>query len=381
MKILCVDIGTGTQDIYLFDSRQEIENGYKLVLPSPTLMVNRKLKAAAQTGHSVVLTGVTMGGGPSQWGAKEVLNHGGKVYITDQAARTFNDDLEKVTAEGYILVSEDEAEKLPDHILRIKLQDLDYESIELAYRLFGVSLTDISAMAVAVFDHGAAPIDISDRKFRFDYLDERIKLENRLSAFAYSRHDIPASMTRLGSVAASAINIETPLVVMDTAPAAILGSLFDPKVRDIPQKIIVNIGNFHTLAFRLGQSGIEGLLEHHTGLIKSSDLEGYIKGLADGSLSNSKVFDDHGHGALLYSKDKYRIPKKPFGVVVTGPRRGMLAGSKLNPYFPAPYGDMMITGCFGLLSAVGDVIPNLKDEINERMNNNSIHSTSPWEIS
>jgi hypothetical protein len=59
----------------------------------------------------------------------------------------------------------------------------------------------------------------------------------------------------------------------------------------------------------------------------------------------------------------------------------MLAGSKLNPYFPAPFGDMMITGCFGLLSAVGDVIPNLKDEINERMNNNSIHSTSPWEIS
>ncbi len=121
MKILCIDIGTGTQDIYLFDSRQEIENGYKLVLPSPTLMVNRKLKTAAQSGRSVLLTGVTMGGGPSQWGAKEVLNHGGKVYITEQAARTFNDDLEKVTADGYILVSEDEAEKLPDHILTGKI--------------------------------------------------------------------------------------------------------------------------------------------------------------------------------------------------------------------------------------------------------------------
>ncbi len=381
MKILCVDIGTGTQDIYLFDSRQEIENGYKLVLPSPTLMVNRKLKAAAQSGRSVLLTGLTMGGGPSQWGAKEVLNHGGKVYITEQAARTFNDDLEKVTADGYILVSDDEAEKLPDHILRVKLQDLDYESIEHVFNSFEIKLTDLNAMAVAVFDHGAAPTDISDRKFRFDYLDERIKQENRLSAFAYNRHDIPVSMTRLQSVATSANDIEAPLVVMDTAPAAVLGSLFDHQVRDIPQKIIVNIGNFHTLAFRLGLDGIEGLFEHHTGLIKSSNLEGYLIGLADGSLSNTRIFDDHGHGALLYSNNKYKIPEKTFGIIVTGPRRGMLAGSKLNPYFPAPFGDMMITGCFGLLSAVGDVLPNLKEEIDSRMNNNSNHSNSPWDIS
>ena len=381
MKILCIDIGTGTQDIYLFDSRQEIENGYKLVLPSPTLMVNRKLKAAAQAGRSVLLTGVTMGGGPSQWGAKEVLNNGGMVYITEQAARTFNDDLEKVTADGYTLVSEDEADNLPDHILRLKLQDLDYESIEHAFNLFDIKLTDLSALAVAVFDHGAAPTDISDRKFRFDYLDERIKLENRLSAFAYARHDIPAYMTRLQSVAASAIDVDASLVVMDTAPAAILGSLYDHQVRDIPQKIIVNIGNFHTLAFRLGPTGIEGLFEHHTGLIKSSNLEGYLIGLADGSLSNNKIFEDHGHGALLYSKNKYEIPEKPFGVIATGPRRGMLAASRLNPYFPAPFGDMMITGCFGLLSAVGDVIPNLKDEIDARMNNKSIRSTSPWDLS
>jgi uncharacterized protein (DUF1786 family) len=380
MKILCIDIGTGTQDIYLFDSRQEIENGYKLVLPSPTLMVNRKLKSAAQSGRSVLLTGVTMGGGPSQWGAKEVLDHGGKVYITEQAARTFNDDLEKVTDDGYILVSEDEAVKLPDQILRVKFQDLDYESIEQTFNLFDIKLTDLNAMAVAVFDHGAAPADISDRKFRFDYLDECILAENRLSAFAYTRQDIPASMTRLGSVAASAINVDAPLVVMDTAPAAVLGSLYDPQVRDIPQKIIVNIGNFHTLAFRLGRDGIEGLFEHHTGLMKSSKLEGYLTGLADGSLSNNQIFNDHGHGALLYSKTKFEIPEKPFGVIVTGPRRGMLAGSKLNPYFPAPFGDMMITGCFGLLSAVGDVLPNLKDEIDVRMNNNSIHSDSPWDI-
>ena len=111
---------------------------------------------------------------------------------------------------------------------------------------------------------------------------ERIKQENRLSAFAYTRNNIPMSMTRLQSVAVSAIDFEAPLVLMDTAPAAILGSLFDLQVRDIPQKIIVNIGNFHTLAFRLpDQPESKGLFEHHTGLIRRSDLEEYIKGLAD----------------------------------------------------------------------------------------------------
>ena len=38
MKILTVDIGTGTQDIFLYDSNLDIENGFKLVLPSPQMI-------------------------------------------------------------------------------------------------------------------------------------------------------------------------------------------------------------------------------------------------------------------------------------------------------------------------------------------------------
>ena len=67
MRILCVDIGTGTQDIFLYDSRLDLENGFKLVVPAPTMMVHRQLKEATRRGQPVVLTGVTMGGGPSHW--------------------------------------------------------------------------------------------------------------------------------------------------------------------------------------------------------------------------------------------------------------------------------------------------------------------------
>ena len=58
MKILTVDVGTGTQDIFLYNSQLDIENGFKLVVPSPTMMVHRRIKTATQRGETLLLTGV-----------------------------------------------------------------------------------------------------------------------------------------------------------------------------------------------------------------------------------------------------------------------------------------------------------------------------------
>jgi uncharacterized protein (DUF1786 family) len=181
----------------------------------------------------------------------------------------------------------------------------------------------LEAIAVAVFDHGNAPAGVSDRQFRFDYLDERIREKNSLSSFAFLSSDIPKIMTRLQSVADSAQNLPCPLVVMDTAPAAVLGANFDPSVATRKQKIICNVGNFHTLAFRLGEKGIEGVFEHHTGEIDLPKLESLIRRLADGSLKHEDVFNDMGHGALMYSQSPFEFGKDEFDVVVTGPRRSM----------------------------------------------------------
>ena len=51
MKILAVDIGTGTQDILLYDSDKEIENCLKLVMPSATMQVARLVKQATRGRH------------------------------------------------------------------------------------------------------------------------------------------------------------------------------------------------------------------------------------------------------------------------------------------------------------------------------------------
>jgi len=267
MRILAVDIGTGTQDIFLYDSQLDLENSYKLVLPSPTMIIRSKLRQATRQRQAVLLAGVTMGGRPSSWAVEAHLNAGLVVYALPDAARSINDDLERIQATGITLVSDDEALRLPATVQRIELGDFNFPLISHTLKQFSVSLTHLAAVAVAVFDHGDAPRGISDRRFRFDYLDRRIRAENRLSAFAYCRQDIPPSMTRLQAVGRSANGLPVPLVVMDTAPAAVLGATFDPQVAARPRIMIANIGNFHTLAFRLGPTGVEGMFEHHTGEI------------------------------------------------------------------------------------------------------------------
>ncbi len=387
MKILTVDVGTGTQDIFLYDSHLDLENGIKLVAPSPTMMIHKKIKAATRRREAVVLTGVTMGGGPNAWAAEAHVKAGLPIFATPEAARSFNDDLSKVEASGIRVVSEDEARKLPSSVKRIHLSDFDFDAIAQALAVFGVSLQELSAVAVAVFDHGNAPPEVSDRQFRFDYLEERIRIQNRLSAFAFLAEQIPPSMTRMQAVVQSAhsssLPENIPLVVMDTAPAAVLGATFDPLVHNQPRVLIANVGNFHTLAFRLGAGGIEGVFEHHTGFLDRPKLEHLISQLADSSLQHSDVFNSHGHGALIIDPTPLDISKSnqaSFGVVVTGPRRNLLRGSDLRPYFAVPFGDMMIAGCFGLLASVADLLPDLAGPIHASLSHSENSSNPPWEI-
>ena len=388
MKILTVDIGTGTQDIYLYDSGHDIENGFKLVLPSPTMMVHRRLKEALRSRTPILLTGRQMGGGPSAWAIEETARGGIPVYMTPDAARTINDELDKVQALGIQIISEDEAIRLSSPVLRLQLQDFDLELISRTFAQFGVSLGELKAVAVAVFDHGNAPAGTSDRQFRFDYLDDRIRIRNSLSAFAYLSSEIPTIMTRLRSVADSAPGLDCPLVVMDTAPAAVLGATLDPIVARLERKIIVNVGNFHTLAFRLG-NGIEGVFEHHTGEIDLAKLEMYVHALADGSLRHEDIFNDMGHGALIYDKTPLEFGEEDFDIVVSGPRRSIFTATdrgsssagrgELRPYFAVPFGDMMIAGCFGLLAATAEVLPDMAETIHRSLSGKQGRGVAPWE--
>jgi uncharacterized protein (DUF1786 family) len=355
MKILAIDIGTGTQDILLFDTSTEVENCLQLVMPSPTVLVANQIKAATARGEPILLTGTIMGGGPSAWAAEAHVRSGAAIYATPDAAKSFNDEVDQVEKMGIRLVGEDEASRLD--VRRIMLRDLDLRAIAGAFRSFGVKLT-FDALAVAAFDHGNAPSEMSDRVFRFEFIAERIRTTGRLSGFAFMRENIPARLTRLRAVAQSA-DVDTPLLVMDTAPAAVLGALDDDHVRAHRSGLIANLGNFHTLAFRFDDGAIAGVFEHHTGELKKAQLESFLEQLSSATLSNEAIFDSQGHGALMLTP--HPAPLK--FLAITGPRRGMLLNSRLNPYFAVPYGDMMLAGDFGLVHAYADLNPDSRGEI------------------
>jgi len=379
MRILCVDIGTGTQDIFLYDSSLDLENGFKLVVPAPTMMVHRRLKAATRRGSAVALTGVTMGGGPSHWAAEDHIRAGIPIYATPDAARSFNDDLAVIGEMGITVVGEDELAALPEEVIRLKLCDFDFQAISRALAQFDVTLKDLSAVVVAVFDHGAAPPGYSDRQFRFDYIASRIQVDRRLSTFAFLADEVPPIMTRMRSVVKSAGDLGAPLVVMDTAPAAILGATLDPVVRAHRRVMIANVGNFHTLAFRLEGKEIEAVFEHHTGMLDQGKLGDLLRKLAEGTLRHEDVFADQGHGALVDSSKPLEWTQGDHGVVITGPRRSMMVGSDLRPYFATPFGDMMLTGCFGMLAAAADVLPDLGEVIWSSLEGVGGSGTPPWE--
>ena len=357
-RILAVDVGTGTQDILVFEAGTVIENAVQLVMPSPTALVAERVKQATADRADLFLTGVMMGGGPDQWAVEAHLRQGLRVYATPDAARTFDDDLSRVEAMGVRIV---DGQAHVNGARRLEMRDFYVAELMAALEAFGVS-TAFDAVAAAVFDHGAAPPGVSDRRFRFDYLRQQVERGTGLSGFGFLSTEIPDRMTRMRAVAATWTGSQ-PLFLMDTGPAAILGALDDGRVGASHRPMVANVGNFHTIATLLDGDRIVGMFEHHTGELTREKLERYLDQLAAGLLSNQAVFDDMGHGALELGP----VATPPELVAITGPRRGLLEGSRWHPHLAVPHGDMMLAGCFGLLRALARRLPELAPAIDEQL--------------
>ncbi|MFC1938280.1 DUF1786 domain-containing protein [Chloroflexota bacterium] len=354
MHLLCLDIGSGTQDILFLDITQPAENAIQLVLPAPTILVAQRIEIATSHGDPIVFIGETMGGGACTSALMEHLDAGLKVYAIPEAARSFSDDLEKVASWGVQLVSTDEAAHLKVNTV-IKMGDIALDVLKKALSCWDIKLTP-DVIAVAVLDHGAAPHGESERLFRFRQLEQLLKRDNTLESFIFTPPELPEFFTRMHAVARS-IDREIPLVLMDTGAAAVLGASMDKVVATHPQRLAVNLGNSHTLAFHLDESRVLGLFEHHTSLLSLSRLEVLLERLVSGKLRLEEIWKEGGHGSLIREK---RV--NPF-LVATGPRRSLLALSRLNPYLAAPFGSMMLTGCFGLARAIAVKFPEWRGEI------------------
>jgi uncharacterized protein (DUF1786 family) len=365
MLILAADIGTGTQDILLYDSEKEVENSLIMVMPAPTRVIAEKVRKATREGKTIVLTGNIMGGGPSAFAIRAHLEAGFPIYAAEQAALTIHDSIEKVKAFGIQIVSEEEAKRLTneENALNIVMRDFDPEAVSSALSIFEVPMPE--NYAVAVQDHGNAP-GKSNRVYRFELFKELIDRGGKLENFVYRPEEIPEAFTRMKSQADSLLKVvgsqKTRSVFMDTGPAAVFGALADPAA--VQPSIVVNIGNGHTLGALVLENRITALFEHHSYLINPEKIQDYVIRLANGKLGFDEVFADGGHGAYIKEAPGFEQVRS---IMVTGPKREML--EKLSDFeirteilkklrFAAPFGSMMLSGCFGLLAGFFEKYPN-----------------------
>jgi len=333
---LVIDVGSGTQDILLYQPGRNLENCPKFIVPSRTQIVAAQIREATTRGEGIFLHGHLMGGGASSAALKKHIGAGLKAYATAQAAVTFNDNLAIVEEMGILL-----CEEAPESATPIWLGDIDTLSLRQALEAFGLKYP--LKVAVAVQDHGFSVTE-SNRTLRFRLWEEFVMQGGDLRKLVFTE-DIPKVYTRMRAVR----EIIPEAVLTDTGTAALLGIMTDQYVKPhLNQGILaVNIGNSHTLVAAIRGERVYGIFEQHTSMLNPESLAHLIRRFQLTELTNGEIYEQGGHGATLHPEMN---PGWDF-VVVTGPRRNM--AKSLQWYEAAPYGDMMLTGCFGILAGMG----------------------------
>lgn len=350
MKILALDIGAGTEDIMLYDnSKENVENCIKMVLPTPTLLYAEKVRNATLQRKNVLVKGSVIGGGALSYALKRHIKSGLKVLITKNAAYTIRNDLDEVIESGFNII---EKERPNFEGETLTLEEINIKTINEFLAKFGEDLSEVDYVAIAVQDHGISPKKMSDRQFRIEKMAEILKKNPHPEALAFKEENIPSIFLRMQSAVKDSKKYlpNAKVLLMDTAPAAIFGCLEDPIIKNINKKIVVNVGNGHTWATIIDKRKIVGFMEHHTKMLTARKFEQLLIRLANGDLKNQEVFNDNGHGVFFIDTPcGFSQIKK---IVATGPNRNILNKSKLKPIFAAPYGDVMMTGPAGLIQAV-----------------------------
>ena len=325
MKILAIDVGTGTKDILLYDSEKEIENSMKLVIPSPHLTIGQMISDCES---DIYFDGVIMGGGKIKERCLEHMEKGYKVVFEDLAARTIRDNIEQVKSYGFEVVDEDAYEK-----------DI-FSSFDLDLK--------VDELIVAVQDHGYSE-DMGDRDFRFEKIREKLPEPKEPEVFAMEAEEVPEYFTRMQSVIKSLAkdNPEFKPVLMDTKFASIAGVCYDKEVLKLNSFVVMDIGNGHTTVASIEDGKIQGVFEHHTRDLTPERLEELVIALADGTITHEDVHDEGGHGAFALNPIS-KLEK----VIVAGPKRALIEGTNLDYYHAAPGGDVMMTGTVGLVKSM-----------------------------
>lgn len=343
MRILAIDVGTGTQDIMIYDTTKELENAIKLVLPSPHLYISQRI---SEIENDLYFDGEIMGGGKIKKSLVKHVKKGYKVVMEANCAKTIRDDLEQVKSFGIEIADENKSYK---DYTKITLGDVNIKKLSQFLISYDLDF-DFDKIAIAVQDHGYNE-NMGDRDFRFEKIREKLNKPVSPLKFAY-RDDLPEYYSRMQAVRKNLKKegIDEIPLLMDTKFASIAGMCYDEYASKLNSYIAIDIGNGHTTAASIENGKIQGIFEHHTSnLVDGKPLERYIKRLASGEITNKEVYDDNGHGAHVLNPIA-----KIESVIVSGPRRELIEKTNLNWHHACPGGDVMMTGTIGLIKSIED---------------------------
>ncbi len=344
-QLLMIDIGAGTMDILCYNS--DSGEHFKAVAPSPVRHVAEQI---AQTKGALVVSGVEMGGGP----VSDALRHRAetdRVVISPSAAATLHHDMERVRSWGIVIEENRTIERLrknPD-ITAVQLGDVQAGRIAQIIEGLGLPMA-FDAVALCAQDHGVAPKGMSHLDFRHNLFQEILDQTSTPYDLLFHSDEVPKAFNRLRSMADDARELNArEIYVMDSGMAAMCGAGRDTAAENTSPVIILDIATSHTVAATLEGDRVAGFVEYHTRDITLERLESLLVELADGRIRHYQILTEGGHGAYLRNAVGF---DKVQAIIATGPKRRLMAGSKLPIVWGAPWGDNMMTGTVGLLEAV-----------------------------
>ena len=283
--VLCVDIGSGTQDALLARPGLECENWPRFVLPAPARLVAQRIRELTLLKRNIWLYGGNMGGGFIQ-ALKEHLAAGLAVSATPAATRGIHDNEDVVRGIGVEICA-----VCPEGSVPVFLTDYSPEFWGGLLRHAGLPLPHL--VLAAAQDHGFHAH--GNRQARMRAWTDLLATSSDPARWIYETP--PPALTRLVP-----LREKTGGPVADTGASALLGALCDPEVmnRSYKQGItVINVGNGHTVAALVYRGQVRGIYEHHTGMRTLEQLLDDLEQFRKHWLPAEEVQASGGHGTAF----------------------------------------------------------------------------------
>ncbi len=344
-RYLMIDVGAGTLDLLYYDASSG--EHFKAVVKSP---VRTQADTIESLPGNLVVTGVEMGGGR----VSAVLKNRAQtraVAMSAGAAATVHHDPARVASAGIVIVSDEKARSLaaaPDYTA-VTLADIEPDRLRQIITGLGVPF-EFDVIGLCAQDHGVPPRDVSHLDYRHRLFAEALDRSPFPHTLVYPADQVPETFNRLRCMARTAKQLPAKeIFVMDSGMAAIQGACCDPLCLGLKRFMVLDIATSHTVGAAISAGEIAGFFEYHTHDITIEKLDRLLTALPGGELDHAGILNEGGHGA--YSRRQFDYRENEI-IIATGPRRALMAGSRLPYANGAPWGDNMMTGTVGILEAI-----------------------------